>query len=129
MTEMTTLYPDDRSAGHLYHFLNAVIAPRPIAWVSSLSPSGHLNLAPHSYTTVVSPNPPMVCFVSIGRKDSLNNIEATRQFVYNIGGRHLVERINRTAYKPYMKNHVLLYRDAILGQDPTNVERVMLRIR
>ena len=97
MTEMTTMYPDDRSAGHLYHFLNAVIAPRPIAWISSLSPSGHLNLAPHSYTTVVSPNPPMVCFVSIGRKDSLNNIEATREFVYNIGGRHLVERINRTA--------------------------------
>jgi flavin reductase (DIM6/NTAB) family NADH-FMN oxidoreductase RutF len=39
----------------------------------------------------------MVCFVSVGRKDTLNNVEATRAFVYNIGGRALVERINRSA--------------------------------
>jgi flavin reductase (DIM6/NTAB) family NADH-FMN oxidoreductase RutF len=97
VAEFRTIYPDQQSPGGAYHLLNAVIAPRPIAWVSSVSPDGSLNLAPHSYTTVVSPSPPMVCFVSIGRKDTLNNVEATRVFVYNIGGRALVERINRTA--------------------------------
>ena len=80
-----------------YHLLNAVIAPRPISWISTVSATGVFNLAPHSYTTVVSSNPPVVSFVSIGRKDSLQNVEATGCFVYNIGNRALVERINRTA--------------------------------
>jgi flavin reductase (DIM6/NTAB) family NADH-FMN oxidoreductase RutF len=74
-----------------------VIAPRPISWISTVSASGVYNLAPHSYTTVVAPDPPIVSFVSIGRKDSLRNVEATGCFVYNIGNRELVEQINRTA--------------------------------
>ena len=83
--------------GGMYHLLNAVIAPRPIAWVSSLSSNGTFNLAPHSYTTVLSPKPPIVGFVSIGRKDTLRNVESTGDFVYHIADSHLADRLNRTA--------------------------------
>lgn len=90
---------DPTELGHpaAYHLLNAVIAPRPISWISTVSARGTYNLAPHSYTTVVSSDPPIVAFVSIGRKDSVRNAEATGCFVYNVGNRALVERINRTA--------------------------------
>jgi flavin reductase (DIM6/NTAB) family NADH-FMN oxidoreductase RutF len=91
-----TLDPGDVSGG-MYHLLNAAIAPRPIAWVSSVSANGTYNLAPHSYTVVLSPNPPIVGFVSVGRKDTLRNVEATGDFVYHIADESLAERLNRTA--------------------------------
>jgi len=95
---MTTSFrPEDLGPGGAYHFLNSVIGPRPIAWVSTVAPDGTFNVAPHSYTTVVSPSPPMVAFVSVGRKDTLCNAEASGEFVYNVGGAALVERINRSA--------------------------------
>ena len=97
MKELDTFRPDELGPRGAYHFLNSVIAPRPIAWVSTIAPDGTPNLAPHSYTTVVSDDPPIVAFVSIGRKDTLRNVEATGEFVYNIGNQSLVERINRTA--------------------------------
>jgi flavin reductase (DIM6/NTAB) family NADH-FMN oxidoreductase RutF len=84
-------------AGGMYHLLNAVIAPRPISWISSLAADGTFNLAPHSYTTVLSPKPPIVGFVSIGRKDTVRNVEATGDFVYHIADESLGERLNRTA--------------------------------
>lgn len=93
----TSFRPEELGPGGAYHFLNSVIGPRPIAWISTVAPDGTLNVAPHSYTTVVSPNPPMVAFVSVGRKDTLRNAEESGEFVYNIGNRALVERINRTA--------------------------------
>ena len=83
--------------GGMYHLMNAIIAPRPIAWISSISPSGVFNLAPHSYTTVLSPNPPIVGFVSIGRKDTLRNVEAAGDFVYHIANESLAEALNRSA--------------------------------
>jgi flavin reductase (DIM6/NTAB) family NADH-FMN oxidoreductase RutF len=91
-----TIAPAD-VAGGMYHLLNAVIAPRPISWISSVAADGTLNLAPHSYTTVLSPNPPIVGFVSIGRKDTVRNVEASGDFVYHIADRSLGERLNRTA--------------------------------
>jgi len=94
---MTSFRPEDLGPGGAYHFLNSVIGPRPIAWVSTVAPDGTFNVAPHSYTTVVSPSPPMVAFVSVGRKDTLRNAEASGEFVYNVGGAALVERINRSA--------------------------------
>ena len=97
MSEYRHLDPVELGHPGAYHLLNAVIAPRPISWISTVSASGTYNLAPHSYTTVVSSNPPIVAFVSIGRKDSVRNAEATGCFVYNVGNHALVERINRTA--------------------------------
>jgi flavin reductase (DIM6/NTAB) family NADH-FMN oxidoreductase RutF len=81
----------------MYHLMNAAIAPRPVAWVSTLAADGTPNLAPHSYTTIFSTDPPVVGFVSVGRKDSLNNAEATGEFVLNIAGQALIDQLNLTA--------------------------------
>jgi flavin reductase (DIM6/NTAB) family NADH-FMN oxidoreductase RutF len=85
------------AAGEMYHLMNAAIAPRPVAWVSTIDSDGTPNLAPHSYTTIFSTNPAVVGFVSVGRKDSLNNAEATREFVLNIASLSLIEHLNTTA--------------------------------
>jgi flavin reductase (DIM6/NTAB) family NADH-FMN oxidoreductase RutF len=94
---MQRIHPEEFGPRGAYHFLNAVIGPRPIAWVSTVSPEGTPNLAPHSYTTVAAPEPPIVAFVSVGRKDTLRNVEAMPEFVYNVGGADLIEQINITA--------------------------------
>ena len=79
-----------------YRLLTAVIIPRPIAWVSSLAPDGTPNLAPHSFFTVSCVNPPVIQFTSVGRKDSLNNIEATGEFVVSMTPESLIEQVNAT---------------------------------
>lgn len=85
------------STNDMYHLMNSAIAPRPVAWVSTISADGVPNLAPHSYTTIFATDPPVVGFVSVGRKDSLNNAEATREFVLNIADQALLQRLNLTA--------------------------------
>ena len=60
-----------------YPWLTATVIPRPIAWVSSRSAQGVDNLAPHSFFTVASAEPPVVSFTSVGSKDSLRNIRET----------------------------------------------------
>ncbi|MCB5909247.1 flavin reductase family protein [Streptomyces pinistramenti] len=79
-----------------YRLLTAVVVPRPIAWVSTLGPEGTANLAPHSFFTVASVAPPVVQFTSVGRKDSLRNVEATGQFVVNFAPEEMFEQINDT---------------------------------
>jgi flavin reductase (DIM6/NTAB) family NADH-FMN oxidoreductase RutF len=91
------LDPETVSSRDFYAVLNAVVVPRPIAWVSSLSADGVLNLAPHSFFTVACVRPPMVQFTSVGRKDSLNNVEATGEFVVNFAAESLFEQVNATA--------------------------------
>ncbi|WP_238334791.1 flavin reductase family protein [Kribbella amoyensis] len=85
------------SSREFYATLNAVVVPRPIAWVSTMDADGVLNLAPHSFFTVACVRPPMVQFTSVGRKDSLNNVEATGEFVVNFATEALFEQINATA--------------------------------
>lgn len=80
-----------------YKLLTAVVVPRPIAWVSSLSAEGVENLAPHSFFTVAAIDPPVVQFTSVGRKDSLNNVEATGEFVVNLAPSWLFEQVNASA--------------------------------
>jgi flavin reductase (DIM6/NTAB) family NADH-FMN oxidoreductase RutF len=80
-----------------YRVLNSVVVPRPIAWVCSRSPEGVENLAPHSFYTVACVAPPVVQFTSVGRKDSLNNIEATRDFTVNLTPEPLFEQVNATS--------------------------------
>jgi flavin reductase (DIM6/NTAB) family NADH-FMN oxidoreductase RutF len=74
-----------------------MVVPRPIAWISTLAPDGTANIAPFSFTTVLSSDPPVVCFVSSGVKDSMQNAQATGDFVYNVGGIDLLEHLNLTA--------------------------------
>lgn len=76
--------------------IKALVVPRPIAWVSSRSPEGVDNLAPHSFFTVVSMVPPLVAFVSSGRKDSVRNIEATGEFVVSVTPASVMEQVNIT---------------------------------
>lgn len=87
----------DHVPGGIYHLLNSVVVPRPIAWVSTRSEAGVDNLAPHSYFTISSVIPPVVQFTSVGHKDSLRNAQATGQFVVSVCTEPLAEAVNTTA--------------------------------
>jgi flavin reductase (DIM6/NTAB) family NADH-FMN oxidoreductase RutF len=89
--------PNELDRNAFYRLLTAVVVPRPIAWVSTTSAAGTDNLAPHSFFTVSSVDPPIVQFTSVGRKDSVRNVEETGQFVVNLAPEHLFEQINATA--------------------------------
>ncbi|MET8446118.1 flavin reductase family protein [Streptomyces sp. NPDC005209] len=90
--------PESLDPGSFYRLLTAVIVPRPIAWVSTLTADGETaNLAPHSFFTVASTDPPVVQFTSVGRKDSLRNVEESGEFVVNFAPEPLFEQINATA--------------------------------
>lgn len=91
------LTPDEMGSGPFYKLLTSVVVPRPIAWVSTRSAEGVDNLAPHSFFTVSCVDPPMVQFTSVGIKDSLRNVSATREFVVCLAGEPMFEKINATA--------------------------------
>jgi flavin reductase (DIM6/NTAB) family NADH-FMN oxidoreductase RutF len=80
-----------------YGWLTSLIVPRPIAWVSSTSAAGVDNLAPHSFFTVSSQDPPVVQFTSVGRKDTLRNVEETGEFVVGFATEELADLVNATA--------------------------------
>jgi flavin reductase (DIM6/NTAB) family NADH-FMN oxidoreductase RutF len=96
------LIVDPAEAGHqdVYKLLIGAIVPRPIAFVSTISPEGILNLAPFSFFTAVSANPPVICFCPVRRpgpdprKDTLRNISATREFVVNIVSEEFAQKMN-----------------------------------
>jgi flavin reductase (DIM6/NTAB) family NADH-FMN oxidoreductase RutF len=73
---------------------NAIVGPRPIGWISSMNAQGALNLAPYSFFNAFNYVPPIVGFASIGAKDTLHNVQATREFVWNLATRPLAERMN-----------------------------------
>jgi len=86
----------------VYSLMIRCIAPRPIAWVSTTSREGVLNLAPFSFFNGVASNPPALLFVTSrhdhgGKKDTLLNVEATGQFVVNMVPEALAEVMNITA--------------------------------
>ena len=74
--------------------LNAIVAPRPIGWISTLSETGAANLAPYSFFNLFSYRPPIIGFSSGGEKDSLVNARATGEFVWNLAGRAQAEAMN-----------------------------------
>lgn len=92
----TTFDPAAMDTGAFYRVLNSVVVPRPIAWVCTRSASGVHNLAPHSFYTVACVAPPIVQFTSVGRKDSLRNVEATGEFTVNLTPEALFEQVNAT---------------------------------
>jgi flavin reductase (DIM6/NTAB) family NADH-FMN oxidoreductase RutF len=75
----------------------ALVSPRPIGWISTISEQGIRNLAPYSFFNAVSDRPPMVMFSSAGRKDSLKNIEATGEFVCSFVSNALCEAMNMSS--------------------------------
>ena len=80
-----------------YKLLTSLVVPRPIAWVSTLDTSGRGNLAPHSFFTVASGRPPVILFSSLGRKDTVRNIEATGEFVVSVCSESLLEQVNASS--------------------------------
>lgn len=75
----------------------AIVAPRPIGWISTVDKEGRHNLAPYSFFNGVSTSPPMVSFSSEGYKDSVRNAEATGEFVCNLATVALAQGMNRSA--------------------------------
>lgn len=75
----------------------AIVAPRPIGWISTVSTEGHVNFAPYSYFNAISAQPDMVMFSSAGEKDSLTNIRANGEFVANFVSSDMAEAMNATS--------------------------------
>ncbi len=75
----------------------AIVAPRPIGWISSISKAGAVNLAPYSFFNAVGGRPELVMFSSEGEKDSVANIRETGEFVTNNVSAELAEVMNQTS--------------------------------
>ena len=95
---------DDELHAAAYRMLTCLVVPRPIAWVSTLSGAGVGNLAPHSFFTVASPDPPVLAFSSVGTKDTLRNVEATGEFVVSMVSEELRDQANASS-APYPPDH------------------------
>lgn len=111
----------------------AIVAPRPIGWISSIGADGTVNLAPYSFFNAVAGRPPMVTFASEGLKDSARNIQETREFVVNLAVRALAEPMNETsrAVDPHVDEFVTsgltpvpsrLVRPPRVGESPAALE-------
>lgn len=84
--------------GSIYRILSSVVIPRPIAWISTTGSDGVDNLAPYSFSTVASVDPPIVLFAPVDdEKDSPTNASETGEFVFNLVTEDVVERMNETA--------------------------------
>ena len=94
--------PESKSSQDIYKILIGTVLPRPIAWVSTVDPLGKVNLAPFSFFTVASVNPPILCFSPLLKEDSIEkdtlvNINQTREFVVNIVSEEIAGQMNETA--------------------------------
>ncbi|MCE9532450.1 MAG: flavin reductase family protein [Planctomycetes bacterium] len=86
----------------VYQALVGVVTPRPIAWVTTIDREGRVNLAPFSFFNAFGANPPVVVFSPTLRrdgtkKDTLLNIEETREFVVNAAVASLAEQVNQSS--------------------------------
>jgi flavin reductase (DIM6/NTAB) family NADH-FMN oxidoreductase RutF len=77
--------------------LTTLVVPRPIGWISTISRTGLVNLAPYSFFNAVASRPPFVMFSSAGRKHSQTNAEESGEFVHNLTTWELREEMNITA--------------------------------
>lgn len=97
------IYPEKISAQEMYKILIGSVSPRPIAWVSTISNEGISNLAPFSFFTVASANPPVLCFNPLYNdkalaKDTLNNIRQQKEFVINTVSHKDLEVMNQSCH-------------------------------
>ncbi len=75
----------------------AIVAPRVIGWISTRAADGRLNLAPYSFFGAFATFPPIIGFCSEGYKDSIRNLEETREFVWNLTSKPLAEQMNQSS--------------------------------
>lgn len=122
----------------VYHMLVGVVTPRPIAWVTTVDEEGRVNLAPFSFFNAFGANPPVVVFSPVlrrdgSRKDTLRNVEATREFVLNSAVEALAEQVNQSSQElPYGVSEVdltgltlrtsLKVKPPCLAEAPVNLE-------
>lgn len=129
----------------VYQMLVGLVTPRPIAWVTSRSADGLINLAPFSFFNVFGANPPIVVFSPTlkrdgTKKDTLLNIEATKEFVIHASTEDHAEKINASSapYPPDVSEVEQLHLDTVpsrlvatprLAQAPWALECKLLEIR
>ena len=90
--------PEKRDRNILPHDpFKAILSPRPIGWITSMSAKGDINLAPYSFFNGINSRPNLVMFASEGHKDSVAFIEETGEFVCNLATWDLREQMNETS--------------------------------
>lgn len=99
--EPLSLIPAEMEPASAYKLFQSLVAPRPIAWVSSIDSRGRINLAPFSFFNAVATKP-LIVMLAIGRKgstpkDTLKNLQETGEFVINIVSEELAEAMNITS--------------------------------
>lgn len=88
-------YEPSKGHGLPHNPFKAIVAPRPIGWISSIDKQGRVNLAPYSFFNAFAETPPVIGFcTSHVRKDSVNNIDETGEFVANFCGADLAQEMN-----------------------------------
>lgn len=106
--------PSSTAVQNVYQYLVGIVTPRPIAWVTTLSPTGVVNLAPFSFFNAFGANPPVVVFSPTlrrdgSKKDTLVNLEKLGEFVVHAAVAPLAEKVNLTSKElPYEESEVPL---------------------
>jgi flavin reductase (DIM6/NTAB) family NADH-FMN oxidoreductase RutF len=93
----THFYPPAEGHRLRHDPFNAIVAPRPIGWISTQSLDGVRNIAPYSFFNAFNYVPPIIGFSSTGYKHSVRNIAETREFTWNLVGRRQAEAMNVTS--------------------------------
>ncbi|MHA6310720.1 MULTISPECIES: flavin reductase family protein [Pantoea] len=133
MTHKRYSYQPRAGHGLPHDPLNAIIGPRPIGWISSISTSGQRNLAPYSFFNCFNYHPPIIGFASSGWKDSVQNIADTKEFVWNLATRPLAEAMNESsaslpadqdefAYAGLTPLPASQVKASLVGESPVNFE-------
>lgn len=89
--------PDNRDPSLPHDPIKAIVAPRPIGWISTLSREGVANLAPYSFFNAIGGNPPMLMFSSEGRKDTATHAIERGEFVFNYVSQELADVMNKSS--------------------------------
>ena len=126
MTEKDLHFYEPKNGHGLKHDpFNAIVAPRPIGWISSRDAKGNINLAPYSFFNGFCYVPPIIGFSSTSWKDSVANVEETGEFVWNLATMNLAKQMNATA--AHVARNVSEFEIAGLTPEPcrlVNVPRV-----
>jgi flavin reductase (DIM6/NTAB) family NADH-FMN oxidoreductase RutF len=108
-TDTHHYYEPSRGHGLPHDPLNAIVAPRPIGWISTRGHGGIVNLAPYSFFNIFNYHPPIVGFSSGGWKDTVRNAQETGEFVWNLATRKIAESMNASsAIVPYESDEFVL---------------------
>jgi flavin reductase (DIM6/NTAB) family NADH-FMN oxidoreductase RutF len=123
MAEKDIHYYEPASGHGLKHDpFNAIVAPRPIGWISSRDTKGNINLAPYSFFNAFCYKPPIVGFSSTSWKDSVSNIDETKEFCWNLAIMDLANQMNATS--AHVAHDVNEFTIAGLTATPSKIVRV-----